>query len=43
MVVGIHGKGALWRALSVVAECDSPLAGIDFEQLALREKSARQG
>src|ERR1700721_2783138 len=39
LVLGIHGKWALWRALSVVAECDSRLAGIDFEQLALRAKN----
>ena len=25
LVVGIHGKWALWRALSVVAGCDSRL------------------
>jgi hypothetical protein len=39
LVLGIHGKWALWRALSVVTECDSRLAGIDFEQLALRAKN----
>lgn len=41
LVVGIHGKLALWRALSVVAGCDSRLQGTDFDQLAARAESQR--
>jgi hypothetical protein len=41
LVVGIHGKWALWRALSVVAGYDSRLQGTDFDQLAARAESQR--
>lgn len=39
LVLGIHGKLALWRALQVVAPSDPRLAGTDFEQLAARAQS----
>jgi hypothetical protein len=39
LVVGIHGKWALWRALSLVTVCDPRFQGTDFEQLATRAKS----
>jgi hypothetical protein len=32
LVVGIHGKWALWRALSLVAVCDLRFRRTDFEQ-----------
>jgi hypothetical protein len=33
LVLGIHGKWALWRALSVVAGCDRWLDGLNFGDL----------
>lgn len=36
LVVGIHGKLALWRALDVAASSDARLAGFNFKQLAAR-------
>jgi hypothetical protein len=36
LVVGIHGKFVLWRALNVVASSDARLAGFNFERLAAR-------
>ncbi len=36
LVVGIHGKLSLWRALPVAAGCDSRLQGMDFDKLASR-------
>jgi len=39
--LGIHGKWALWRALSSIAGSDSRLQGIDFEHLAARAESQR--
>jgi hypothetical protein len=36
LVVGIHGKRALWRVLEVVAPLDSRLQGIDFAELIVR-------
>jgi hypothetical protein len=37
--LGIHGKWALWRALSTVAPTDPRLQGIDYEQLAARAQT----
>lgn len=34
--LGIHGKWALWEALTVIAEKDSRLHGIDFQFLSAR-------
>jgi hypothetical protein len=39
LVLGIHGKSALWRAVSVVAPDDSRLRGMDCDQLAARAES----
>ena len=39
LVVGIHGKWALWRALSVVAEFDLRLGGVNFGDLTKRAES----
>jgi hypothetical protein len=39
LVVGIHGKWALWRALSLVAVCDPRFRATDFEQLAMRARN----
>jgi hypothetical protein len=36
LVLGIHGKWALWRALAVVADCDPRLHGTDFGKLIAR-------
>jgi hypothetical protein len=36
LVLGIHGKRALWRALSHVKQCDGHLTTMDFDQLAIR-------
>jgi hypothetical protein len=36
LVLGIHGKWALWRALSVIAADDSRLAGTNFSALTAR-------
>ena len=30
LVIGIHGKWALWRAMAELASFDSRLEGIDF-------------
>jgi hypothetical protein len=38
LVVEIHGKLALWRALSLVAVCDPRFQGTDIEQLVMRVK-----
>jgi hypothetical protein len=39
LVLGIHGKRALWRALAVIASFDSRLQGIDFAELIARAES----
>jgi hypothetical protein len=39
LVLGIHGKWALWRALSVLAACDSRLDGPNFGDLTNRAES----
>jgi hypothetical protein len=39
LVLGIHGKSALWRALSLVAPADLRLRGMDFDQLEARAES----
>ena len=41
LVLGIHGKWVLWRALNAVAASDSRLAGVDFDRLATRAESQR--
>jgi hypothetical protein len=43
LVLGIHGKWALWRALAVAADSDPRLAGTDFGALIARagEQHAR--
>jgi hypothetical protein len=42
LVIGIHGKGALWRAMAVVASFDSRLRGIDFGELIARAERQHQ-
>lgn len=42
LVIGIHGKRALWRAMEVVASFDSRLQGIDFTELIARAESQHQ-
>jgi hypothetical protein len=42
LVLGIHGKRALWRALSVVAACDSRLEGTDFDALTARAENQHE-
>jgi hypothetical protein len=39
LVLGIHGKWALWTALSLIAKFDSRFGDVDFENLASRAKS----
>lgn len=39
LVVGIHGKLALWQALNLVATVDSRVDGVDYEQLAARARA----
>lgn len=38
IALGIQGKLALWRALSIAAETDARLRGLDFERLSNRAK-----
>jgi hypothetical protein len=42
LVIGIHGKRALWRALAVVSSMDSRLLGIDFAELIARAENQHQ-
>lgn len=42
LVIGIHGKWALWRAMAVVASFDSRFQGIDFGELTARAESQHQ-
>jgi hypothetical protein len=42
LVVGIHGKRALWRALAQVASVDSRLEGFDFAELIERAEEQHQ-
>lgn len=42
LVLGIHGKQALWRALAVIASFDLRLQGIDFVELLARAESQHQ-
>jgi hypothetical protein len=42
LVMGIHGKWALWRALAVVASFDSRLQGVDFADLIARAEKQHQ-
>jgi hypothetical protein len=39
LMLGIHGKWALWRALSIVSPFDARLNGPDFAQLIARAES----
>jgi hypothetical protein len=39
LVVGIHGKWALWRALSLIADKEPSLSGVDFKRLTARAES----
>jgi hypothetical protein len=36
LVIGIHGKQVMWRALAEVAQSDARLRDMDFEGLAAR-------
>jgi hypothetical protein len=36
LALGILGKVALWRALAIIADTDTRLHGVDFNQLAAR-------
>jgi hypothetical protein len=42
LVIGIHGKRALWRAIALVASFDSRLEGIDFTDLIARAENQHQ-
>ena len=42
LVIGIHGKRALWRAMEVVASFDSRLRDIDFTELIARAEKQHQ-
>ena len=42
LVVGIHGKRALWRAMAAVASKDSRLQGFDFGELIARAENQHQ-
>jgi hypothetical protein len=42
LVLGIHGKRALWRVLAVVASFELRLQGIDFNALIARAESQHQ-
>ncbi len=42
LVIGIHGKWALWRAMEAVASFDTRLQGFDFGQLSARAESQHQ-
>jgi len=42
LVIGIHGKWALWRAMAVVASFDSRFQGINFGELTARAESQHQ-
>jgi len=42
LVIGIHGKCALWRAMAVVASFDSRFQGINFGELTARAESQYQ-
>lgn len=41
--LGIHGKWALWRAMSAIAPTDTRLRGFDFDHLAARAEAQRAG
>jgi hypothetical protein len=38
LLLGIHGKLSLWRALGVIRPSDPRLSGVDFDKLAERAK-----
>ena len=42
LVLGIHGKRALWRSMAVVASFDLRLQGVDFAELIARAESQHQ-
>jgi hypothetical protein len=42
LVLGIHGKQALWRTLAMASSFDMRLQGIDFTELLARAESQHQ-
>jgi hypothetical protein len=42
LVIGIHGKRALWRVMALAASFDSRLRGIDFAELIARAENQHQ-
>jgi hypothetical protein len=42
LVIGIHGKRALWRVMALAASFDSRLQGIDFAELIARAENQHQ-
>ena len=42
LLLGIHGKWALWRALAAIASFDSRLEGTDFAELIARAESQHE-
>jgi hypothetical protein len=42
LVIGIHGKWALWRALAEVAAFDKRLQGVNFAELTARAQNQHQ-
>jgi hypothetical protein len=42
VAIGIHGKLALWLALSAASEISAELRGVDYESLAKRAQDQRQ-
>jgi hypothetical protein len=42
LVLGIHGKWALWRAMEEIASFDTRLRGFDFSELAARADKQHQ-
>jgi len=42
LVLGVHGKRALWRAMAEVASFDARLQGVDFRELAARAENQHQ-
>jgi hypothetical protein len=42
LVIGVHGKRALWRAMAEVSSFDARLQGIDFDKLAARAENQHQ-
>jgi hypothetical protein len=42
LVIGIHGKWALWRAMQEISSFDTRLRGFDFSELAARAHKQHQ-